>query len=105
MFSKILVGVTGVALLGIGGFLYWDHQNCPSRQGCNQGTKCLTGVMPCCLQPADQITSSPPPEELMVMPRQCTTPVAACCGEPVERFTTSTSPEALSVMPRAVVEQ
>ena len=69
MLSKILVGFVGVVLLGIGGFLYWDHQNCPSRQGCSRGNGCPNTIGPCCLD-QEGISTSNSTEELSVMPRE-----------------------------------
>ena len=70
MLAKILVGLVGTVLLGIGGFLYWDHQNCPSRQGCNRGSSCSNTIAPCCVQPLDEISTSASSEVLTVMPRE-----------------------------------
>jgi hypothetical protein len=69
MFSKILVGLTAVVLLGVGGFIYWDHHNCPSRQGCGNGSTCPNAVMPCCQMP-EEISTSTSTELLTVMPRE-----------------------------------
>jgi len=64
MFSKICVGLIGAVLLGVGGFIYWDYQSCPSRSSCSAGgSDCSNTVAPCCLM-QDEV------EELTVMPRE-----------------------------------
>lgn len=64
MFSKICVGLIGAVLLGVGGFICWDYQNGPSRNGCtNSGNGCSNTVAPCCLQQGEV-------EELTIMPRE-----------------------------------
>lgn len=68
MFSKILVGFAGITLLGIGGFFYWDHHNCPSR--CNRGSCSTPVVKSCCLQSTGTVSTSSEAEDLTVMPRE-----------------------------------
>jgi hypothetical protein len=69
MFEKFLVGFAGVALLGIGGFIYWDHENCPQRQRCNRGNSGCNTVAPCCME-QQAISTSNSTEVLEVMPRE-----------------------------------
>jgi len=68
MFSKIIVGIAGLALLGVGGFLYWDHHNCPLRNSCGSRGNCQIAISPCCQQ--QEISTSTPVEELTIMPRE-----------------------------------